>query len=80
MNQLSRVLSGWGPCWHGMASLPAGQAVHVVSKGLLLSPKVSGEFTVAGSVNVSLGNGHTPSQDEFTSAASSIAQGHISEL
>jgi hypothetical protein len=39
MNQLSRVLSGWGPCWHGMASVPAGQAVHVVSKGLLLSPK-----------------------------------------
>lgn len=40
----------------------------------LLSPKVSGEFTVAASVNVPLGNGHTPSHDEFTSAACSIAQ------
>lgn len=73
MNQLSRVLSGWGSelAWDGWFASRAG-APH--GKGLLLNPKVSGEFTVAASVNVSLGNGHTPSHDEFTSGACSIAR------
>lgn len=72
MNRLSRVLSGWGPelAWDGRFASRAGGPR---GKRLLLSPKVSKEFTVAASVNVSLGNGHTPSHDEFTSGACSIA-------
>lgn len=47
-------------------------------KGLIPSPKVSREFTVAASINVSLRNGHTPSRGELTSAAcdTSVSYAH----
>lgn len=62
---------GLALAWDGQFASGAGSPR---GKGLPLSPEVSREFTVAVSVNVSLGNGHTPSHDEFTSGACSIAR------